>query len=143
MYRCIVVGTDGSRRAQVAVDHAAALASATGAWIHLVQGCGSPVITSPLYGEAAAVDPTELIWACEAELEPTSAALTARGLDVTVHVRTTTGQAALCDVASDTGADVIIVGNRGMTGAKRLLGSVPNSVARHAPCSVLIVPTDE
>ncbi|HYM58651.1 MAG TPA: universal stress protein [Solirubrobacteraceae bacterium] len=33
-------------------------------------------------------------------------------------------------------------GNRGMTGAKRfLLGSVPNKVSHHAPCSVLIIRT--
>jgi nucleotide-binding universal stress UspA family protein len=38
-------------------------------------------------------------------------------------------------------AELIVVGNRGMTGARRLLGSVPNSVAHRAPCSVLIVHT--
>ena len=39
-------------------------------------------------------------------------------------------------------ADLIVVGNKGMTGAKRfLLGSVPNKVSHHAPCSVLIIRT--
>jgi nucleotide-binding universal stress UspA family protein len=54
------------------------------------------------------------------------------------------GEAAevLIDVATAQSADVIVVGNRGMTGAKRfLLGSVPNRVAHHAPCSVLVVRT--
>jgi len=48
----------------------------------------------------------------------------------------------LIDVAEEEGVDLIIVGNRGMTGAKRfLLGSVPNQVSHHAPCNVMIVHT--
>jgi nucleotide-binding universal stress UspA family protein len=47
---------------------------------------------------------------------------------------------AILDVAEEQGADLIVVGNKGMTGATRfLLGSVPNKVSHHAPCSVLIV----
>jgi nucleotide-binding universal stress UspA family protein len=39
-------------------------------------------------------------------------------------------------------ADLLVVGNRGMTGMKRfVLGSVPNKISHHAPCSVLIVDT--
>jgi len=49
---------------------------------------------------------------------------------------------AILDVAEDNGADLIVVGNKGMTGAKRfLLGSVPNKVSHHAPCGVYIVRT--
>ena len=49
---------------------------------------------------------------------------------------------AILDVAEERGADLIVVGNKGMTGAKRfLLGSVPNKVSHHAPCSVLIIRT--
>ena len=49
---------------------------------------------------------------------------------------------AILDVAEEQAADLIVVGNKGMTGAKRfLLGSVPNKVSHHAPCSVLIVRT--
>jgi nucleotide-binding universal stress UspA family protein len=47
----------------------------------------------------------------------------------------------VCDIAESVHADLIVVGNRGMTGARRLLGSVPNSIAHRAPCSVLIVHT--
>jgi len=49
--------------------------------------------------------------------------------------------AAILEVARDVGADLIVVGNKGMHGARRLLGSVPNDVAHNAPCSVLIVAT--
>ena len=49
---------------------------------------------------------------------------------------------AILDVAEEQRSDLIVVGNRGMTGAKRfLLGSVPNRISHHAPCSVLIVRT--
>ena len=49
---------------------------------------------------------------------------------------------AILDVAEEQSADLIVVGNKGMTGAKRfLLGSVPNKVSHHAPCSVMIIRT--
>jgi len=48
----------------------------------------------------------------------------------------------ILDVAEAEGVDLIVIGNKGMTGARRLLlGSVPNSVSHHAPCNVLIVKT--
>jgi nucleotide-binding universal stress UspA family protein len=50
----------------------------------------------------------------------------------------------LVELAEHLKADLLIVGNRGMTGVRRfMLGSVPNKVAHHAPCSVLIVDTGE
>ena len=46
----------------------------------------------------------------------------------------------ICEVAERENVDLIVVGNKGMTGAKRfLLGSVPNQVSHHSPCNVLIV----
>jgi nucleotide-binding universal stress UspA family protein len=49
---------------------------------------------------------------------------------------------AILDVAEENNADLIVVGNKGMTGAKRfLLGSVPNKVSHHAPSSVMIIRT--
>lgn len=142
MYQRIVVGTDGSDRARAAVEQAAALAELTGASLHLVQGCGSAVVVSPMYGEAAGINPAEIVDACRSELQPLADELGGRGLEVAVHVVPTSGRDALCGVAGEIGADLIVVGNRGMTGAKRILGSVPNSVAHHAPCSVLIAATD-
>ena len=48
----------------------------------------------------------------------------------------------ILSVAEETKADLIVVGNKGMTGARRfLLGSVPNNISHHAPCSVIIVRT--
>ena len=64
------------------------------------------------------------------------------GIDVETHAREGDPADAILDVAEEEGADLIVVGNKGMTGAKRfLLGSVPNKVSHHAPCSVLIIRT--
>ncbi len=142
MYENIVVGTDGSAGGTLAVEHAARLARMSGATLHLVQGSGSPVLAAPMYGDVPAIDHQQIIEACLAELEPLAGRVRADGIDVEVHVIAASGHAALCDVAESVGADLIVVGNRGMTGARRLLGSVPNSVAHRAPCSVLIVHTD-
>ena len=61
---------------------------------------------------------------------------------VTTYAREGDPADAILDVAEERGADLIVVGNKGMTGAKRfLLGSVPNKVSHHAPCSVLIIRT--
>jgi nucleotide-binding universal stress UspA family protein len=142
MYQRIVVGTDGSDRAMAAVEQAAALAKMTGAALHLVQGCGSAVVVSPMYGEAAAINPAELMEACSVELQPLVDELGSRGLEVTLHVVPAAARDALCSVVEQIDADLVVVGNRGMTGAKRILGSVPNSVAHHVSCSVLITATD-
>jgi hypothetical protein len=51
-------------------------------------------------------------------------------------------QNLVTDVAQSVGADLVVVGNRGMTGVKRfVLGNVPNKISHHAPCSILIVDT--
>jgi nucleotide-binding universal stress UspA family protein len=50
---------------------------------------------------------------------------------------------ALLNVAKEVGATTIVVGNRGMRGGRRVLGSVPNTVSHKANCNVLIVQTDQ
>ena len=64
------------------------------------------------------------------------------GVEVETFAREGSPADAILDVAEERDADLIIVGNKGMTGARRfLLGSVPNKVSHHAPCSVLIIRT--
>jgi nucleotide-binding universal stress UspA family protein len=65
----------------------------------------------------------------------------AAGVTTEVHAATADPADALITVADREGADLIVVGNKGMKGARRVLGSVPNSVAHRANCSVLILPT--
>ena len=75
-------------------------------------------------------------------LETTAAVAREAGVTVNVYPRQGDPADAILDVAEERGADLIVVGNKGMTGAKRfLLGSVPNKVSHHAPCSVLIIRT--
>ena len=63
-------------------------------------------------------------------------------VDVVTHAREGDPADAILDVAEENGADLVMVGNKGMTGAKRfLLGSVPNKISHHAPCDVWIVRT--
>jgi nucleotide-binding universal stress UspA family protein len=62
--------------------------------------------------------------------------------DVETYARQGDAADAILDVAEERRTDLIVIGNKGMTGAKRfLLGSVPNKISHHAPCSVLIVRT--
>jgi nucleotide-binding universal stress UspA family protein len=146
MYDTIVVGTDGSDTASTAVEQALALAAAVGARVEVVSAY-EPVPGSRLRAEAQQA-PSDLQWAISAR-EDVDATLRAaaeqageRAVPVNVHARQGDPADAILDVAEESRADLIVVGNKGMTGARRfLLGSVPNKISHHAPCSVLIIRT--
>jgi nucleotide-binding universal stress UspA family protein len=144
--RSIVVGTDGSETAAEAVRQATQLARAVGARVHLVSAY-EPVPESRLRAERLEV-PQDLQWLVnpredvERLLEQDAESMRGAGLDVETLAREGDPADAILDVAEQRDADLIVVGNKGMTGAKRfLLGSVPNKISHHAPCSVLIIRT--
>jgi nucleotide-binding universal stress UspA family protein len=146
MFSSIVVGTDGSDTATQAVREAVDMAKAVGATLELVSAY-TPVSEARLREERRNT-PADMQWAInpkqEVELSLSDAAEIAReaGVEVNTHARQGDPADAILDVAEEQKADVVIVGNKGMTGAKRfLLGSVPDKVSHHAPCSVLIVRT--
>ena len=146
MFASIVVGTDGSESAQEAVRQAVELAARLGATLRIVSAY-EPVPAGRLREEAQQVPP-DLQWMInpreDVDATLAEAAQAARGAGVAVRSYAREGDPAdaILDVAEERGADLIVVGNKGMTGAKRfLLGSVPNKVSHHAPCSVLIVRT--
>jgi len=146
MFRSIVVGTDGSDTARQAVRQAIELARSVGARIELVSAY-EPVTDPRLRAESLQV-PQDLQWMInpradvQAMLEEAAAEIRAGGVQVEVFARQGDPADAILDVAEERGSDLIVVGNKGMTGAKRfLLGSVPNKVSHHAPCSVLIIRT--
>lgn len=143
MYKKIVVGTDGSDTASGAVTQAIKLASLTGADLHIVTAYKTASAMAAMAPETVAYMPNDEDVRAQAELICERASSQARDAGVKVEVHAAPGSAAeaLIQVAEGQGADVIVVGSRGMTGARRLLGSVPNNVAHHAPCSVLIVQT--
>lgn len=146
MFKRIVVGTDGSETAQVAVSHATELAKATGATLEIVSAY-EPVPSDRLREESSQV-PGDVAHGVgprgdvNASLENAAAAARQAGVEVNTHSREGEAADAILDVADETGADLVVVGNKGMTGARRfLLGSVPNKVSHHAPCSVMIIRT--
>ena len=151
MFDVIVVGTDGSESAAVAVHRATELAALTQGTLHIV--CAyrpvsfqSAAIAASAGAPTLDVDQINRGVAAEGEHVSDHAATEARRQGVKVEVHTVPGDAAdaLVSVAKDVGADLLVVGNRGMSGARRyVLGSVPNTVSHHSPCSLLIVDTSD
>jgi nucleotide-binding universal stress UspA family protein len=146
MFRSIVVGTDGSGTATEAVHQAVELARGIDASIQLVSAY-EPVPAQRLSQERIEA-PEDIQWAIgpredvDATLDAAANIAREAGVPVEVYARQGDPADAILDVAEEQEADLIIVGNKGMTGAKRfLLGSVPNKVSHHAPCSVLIIRT--
>jgi nucleotide-binding universal stress UspA family protein len=139
MFKKILVGTDGSDSAGKAVQHAAELAAAMKATLVIVnaypparQDVGST------FGRADAFPGQEIGQAILRDAEKHFG----KGLKVKTVIREGDPAEGLIEVAEEENVDCIIVGNKGMTGAKRfLLGSVPNQVSHHAPCNVMIVHT--
>jgi nucleotide-binding universal stress UspA family protein len=143
----IVVGTDGSDTAGKAVDKAGELAAALGVPLHVVMSYKLVTTSASLAaaGGGVSIDPvfTNEGASSHAESVVARAADRLRDAGVSVTQRVCAGEAAdsLIQVAGEVGAQMIVVGNKGMLGARRVLGSVPNRVSHHAPCCVLIVQT--
>jgi nucleotide-binding universal stress UspA family protein len=142
----IVVGTDGSETAGQAVSQAIELAQLSGARLSIVSAY------SPAAGRRVQAEAQEAPADVQYELGPRedvnlvldAAAAQAKeaGIEVQTHPVEADPADAILNVAEEVKADLIVVGNKGMTGARRyLLGSVPNNVSHHAPCSVIIVRT--
>jgi nucleotide-binding universal stress UspA family protein len=149
MYNTIVVGTDGSDTADVAVERAVELAQLTGATLHIVHAYQA-LSKSHIGSTSASGGPRINVASVNAEIAavaddvcagPAGAAERA-GVKFETHALPGDPADALVAAASDIGADLVVVGNRGMAGKRRhVLGSVPNKVSHHCPCSLLIVDT--
>jgi nucleotide-binding universal stress UspA family protein len=146
MFGSIVVGTDGSDTAKEAVRQAVELARSVGAELLLVSAY-QPVARVSVNRETAPGE-RDAQWMVSARedvatlLSEAAATAQAAGVPVQTFPRQGDPADAILDIAEERDADLIVVGNKGMTGAKRfLLGSVPNRVSHHAPCSVLIIRT--
>lgn len=136
MFRTIVVGTDWSDTADVALAKALELARSNGAAVHVVTAHDpSP---APVVGGSAppAAGPD---FQADVALERTLERLGYRDVDVRQHTSTAEPGQAILQVAEEVGADLIVVGNKGMR--RRVLGSIPNTVSHRAACDVLIVQT--
>jgi len=143
-YKVIVVGTDGSQRATVAVNAAFALARMAGATLHAVHAVHPAVAEGFHDAVATQVEIDRLRQGVGAIREQAIAEAERLGVPIEFHNPGSNDAAeALIKVAEEVSADLVVVGNRGMSGVTRfVLGSVPNKVAHHCPCSVLIVNTE-
>jgi nucleotide-binding universal stress UspA family protein len=137
MFSSILLGTDGSDTAIQALRHAVDVAAAVGATLDIVGAHPA--------GRGASQDPPlppSSREAIEASLTDAASFARAAGVNAKTHAREGDPAEVILAVAEERGSDIIIVGNRGMTGAKRfLLSSVPNKISHHAPCSVMIIRT--
>jgi nucleotide-binding universal stress UspA family protein len=134
MYQRIVVGTDGSGSADLAVAHAIELARLSGGVVHLVHAWDVSKAVASM-GEDAPDDGHAML-AAVAEV------CASNGVTAETHIVRDDPADALITVAHHVSADLLVVGNRGMTGAKRfVIGSVPNKISHHAPCNLLIIDT--
>lgn len=147
MFTSIVVGTDGSATAGEAVRAATGLAKLCAAHLHVVSAYrvfGDMVLVAPGLEEtmlAAAGTDDQIRAGVEAMLHGLAKEIEAQGVAVTTYASSENAAQAILNVAERQGADLIVVGNRGMRSSRPVLGGVPNNVVHHAPCSVLVVHT--
>lgn len=127
MYERIVVGVSKTERAKKAARQGIDLATKFDADLHLVTA----------FSESGA--------SASREREHAEGFLDSLALGSSLKIRTHALPGdpadAILRVAAEIDADLIVVGNKGMRGAARILGSIPNHIAHKAPCSVLIVNT--
>ena len=123
MFGRILVATDGSSTATAAVDRAVEVARATGATLTVF--CAAPLATA------------------EAVVEAERVRLADAGVTVETAVAEGDAATAIVETAEQGAFDLVVVGNKGMTGARRLftLGSVPNKVSHSLATSLLVVKT--
>jgi nucleotide-binding universal stress UspA family protein len=143
MIQTVAVGTDGSSTADKAVEFAIGLAEKFGAKL-VVASSYTPVSEDQVRKEQREA-PEDIQWSInptaevDATLKAAEERARERGLDTASEAREGDPADVLCEIAEQHGADLLVVGNRGMQ--RRILGSVPNSVSHKAPCSVVIVKT--
>ena len=140
-YRKILVGYDGSKNAKRALERAAALAVHPGVALRIVVAVN---MVLPVYGPIAPYYPSDYAEQTIKEGEKTLAEAVNRAKEVAQNVEGSVerGRPAevVLDLAASEGANLIVLGRRGMSGVERfLMGGVSSSVVSHSRCDVLIV----
>ena len=143
MYEVVVVGTDGSLTADKAVARAAELVSQVGGSLHIVTAY-RPSTPQKAGGERASVSeeydsgpsPDD---EARAVLRSAGALALQGGIAAETHAREGDPAKVLLSVSAELDAELIVVGSKGV--ARRIFGSVPNSVTQNASCDVLVVYT--
>ena len=120
MYQSVLVGTDGSKTAARAVDRAVDVAKTHGARLTIFSAGGT---------KAQAVVDQEAVRLADA------------GIDIDLKTAEGEPARALVEAAHDGDYDLLVVGNKGLVGIRRVLPSVPSKVTHRLPCSMLVVKT--
>ncbi len=141
MFNVVAVGADDSPTARRAIEAAAEIVRMSGGVLHLVTAFEIKTQSdSSLPSEFRNLGTDG---EAEAALQSLSFVAKNLGVDPVLHLVAGDPSAAIVATADKVNADLIVVGNRGMKGARRVLGSVPNSVAHGANCSVAVIDTTE
>ena len=141
MFKIVVVGADDSPTARRAIEAATEIVLMSAGVLHLVTAFESKSrAESSLPHEFRN---TSSDGEAEAALQALSFVVKKRGIEPVLHMVQGDPSEAIVRIADEVNADLIVVENRGMKGARRVLGSVPNSVAHGANCSVAIIDTTE
>ena len=147
LYGVIVVGVDAAERSVKALDHTIELTKLSGAELHIVMAY-TPLSDHEVYERTRGLTSRQAAnvgddYDVKQLTHGASERARENGVDSRLHLIVGPPGNALVTVASEVGADLVVVGNRGMTGVRHVLGSVPNHVTHHARCSVLVVDTHE
>jgi nucleotide-binding universal stress UspA family protein len=140
----VLLATDGSEQADLALKTAADIAENTDSELHVVvveelpYAYDAPAVKSPASGLFVGAH-ERARKRLDRELEKVRSA---GGGDrvAEAHLRVGTAAREIVDLAEETGAGLIVMGSRGLGGMRRALtGSVSDSVVRHAHCPVMVV----
>ncbi len=139
----VLLATDGSEEAELALRTAVDLANGTGSELHVLTvgreyhpGYDIPEYGSQLQEALRRLErqARELLDGQARKIEE------ARGKVAEAHLRMGRPDEQIVSVADEVGAGLLVVGSRGLGGLSRaLMGSVSDSVVRHAHCPVLVV----
>jgi nucleotide-binding universal stress UspA family protein len=143
----ILLAIDGSKEAQLAFVSAADLSEKTGSELHVVYVGHLPLVAYESPG-ATALD-RDLLDRMQEDAEQEARTMLdelvrregqSGGEVAGVHTRLGRPDAQIVGVADELGAGLIVLGSRGLGTLRRaLMGSVSDSVVRHAHCPVLVV----
>ena len=133
MFSTVVIGLDPTDTSRQAFEAGVELARVFDAHLHLV--------TAFKDDPRGGLEVTPARQHAERLLDNAAALIDTTGRRVTTHALPTEPAGAILQVAQEVGADLIVIGNKGAHGTRRVLGSVASAVTNGAPCAVTIVKT--
>src|SRR4051812_10079799 len=137
-FHVIVAGTDGSTLADEAVSHAIRIAAADGAHLHLVTAFPDSWPLRERFSSSARSQDINLRDVAEQVLGRVATRAREQSVEADVHAVEGDPADELVAVAESVGADLLVVGSRGLSTVGRFtLGSVSHKVFHHAPCTVM------